>query len=248
MKRIDIEAKSTGQARFGIDLDFPNMLYAAVKLNPHKDAKLLEYDSSEAEKMRGIKKVVPVDSGVAVIGDNSWRCFKAADAISCKWAKADYPDEMEDHWKILSESFIEDRRDGQFLNEGKVDEIVGESGAVQAEYKAPMLAHQPLEPLNAVVKAQDDKIEIWTCTQTPDFVQDLVSKATGVSADRVLVYNQIGGGSFGHRLENSHIKQAAQAAMAVKGQAIKLTYTRETDFCSGLSETDCNESGSRGCI
>ncbi len=44
------------------------------------------YDASKAQAMPGVKKILELKTGVAVIATNSWYAMKAVDAINCEWA------------------------------------------------------------------------------------------------------------------------------------------------------------------
>jgi isoquinoline 1-oxidoreductase beta subunit len=91
MRRIDIVAKSTGTATFGIDLRMPGMVYATVRTNPRLGGGMKGYDASAAEKAKGVLRIVPITGGVGVIADNTWRAFKAASLIKFDWGRAPYP-------------------------------------------------------------------------------------------------------------------------------------------------------------
>jgi len=228
MQRIDIPAKSTGTQAYGIDLVLPDMVHATVKRNPRQGGALLGYDASSAEAMRGVKRVIPVDSGVGVIADNTWRAIQAANAIDFDWGEAPYPAGMDGHWAALAEAFG-DAPDSRMRDDGDVEAALGE-GALRAEYRAPYLAHAPLEPLNAIVKVTPERVDIWTGTQIPRFTQANVAAMTGLAPEAVHVHNQMMGGSFGHRLEDDYVRQAVELAMAMPGTPVKLTYSREEDF------------------
>lgn len=229
MKRIDIFAKSTGTQTYGIDFTLEDMVHATVKRNPRNGGGMKSFDASSAEKMRGVLKIVPLEDGVGVIADNTWRAFRAADAIKCEWEAAPYPPEMQDHWDALSSSFTPEKFDSQPLNEGDVENALSEE-TISAEYKAPYLSHAPLEPVNAVVKVSDGRVDIWTGTQIPRFVQNNVSRITGLKPDDIRVHVMMMGGSFGHRLEDNYIQHAVRLAMETDGRPVKLTYSREEDF------------------
>jgi 4-hydroxybenzoyl-CoA reductase alpha subunit len=70
--RIDSLAKATGQARYTADLTLPRMLYAKVLRSPHAHARILNIDTSRAEKLRGVKAVV---TGVDAAGVK-WGVFR----------------------------------------------------------------------------------------------------------------------------------------------------------------------------
>ncbi|MDZ7824386.1 MAG: xanthine dehydrogenase family protein [Ahrensia sp.] len=231
MKRYDIVAKSTGTLPYGIDFELDGMLYATVKTNPRKGA-MNSFDASKAEKMRGVSKIVPLQNGVGVIADNTWRAFQAAEAILFDWAQAPYPAQMDDHWQALEASFSEEQLDARTRDEGDVVSALVGAGVnvIETEYRAPYVAHQPLEPLGAVARVTTDRIDIWTCTQSPGFARTSVAKQTGMDESKIFLHVLYGGGSFGHRLETQVINQAVTLAQAVSGTPVKLTYRREEDF------------------
>lgn len=230
MQRLDIVPKSTGAIRYGIDLEVEGMKHATVKMNPRQGGVLNGYDASRAEQMRGVEAIVPVPGGVAVVADNTWRAFQAADAIDFDWGPAPYPAEMDAHWETLSNAFVEEQIDSVWREEGDVEHALAEGDVVEAEYRAPYVAHQPLEPLCAIVKIENGGAEVWVGTQMPQFVQGNVAAIAGCKPEDVVLHNQFIGGSFGHRLEDEHIKATAQVAAAMPGVPIKLTYSRESDF------------------
>ena len=229
MQRIDIVAKSTGTQDYGIDVQRPDMLYAAVRLVP-QGAALRGYDATRAETLRGVEKVVALPAGVAVIATSTWHAMQGAQAITLEHDPAPFPPDMAGHWQALSESFTPYRQDSQFRDAGDVEGALAVGTDVEAEYRAPYLAHAPLEPLNATVLYTPERVDIWTGTQVPRFVQTNVAAITGLSAEAVHVHAQMIGGSFGHRLEDEVTRHAAHIAMSVPGRAVKLTYSREEDM------------------
>ena len=230
MLRIDTIAKSTGTQRYGIDFQMDGMVHATVRLNPRQGGELKGYDASAAEAMRGVQKVMPVKGGVAVVADNTWRAFMAAEAIDCDWGDAPYPAEMDGHWQALSDSFNDDQIDSKQRDDGDIDAGLAAGQVIEAEYRVPYLAHAPLEPINAVVKVTETRVDIWTGTQIPRFVQASAAAQTGVDVENVHVHVLMMGGSFGHRLEDEVVKQTVEVAMTMKGTPVKLTYRREEDM------------------
>ena len=230
MRRIDVVAKSTGTQGYGIDAEVDGMVHAAIRLNPAQGGPVNGFDASEAEAMRGVKAVVPVTGGVAVVADNTWRAFRAAEAVKVEWGEADFPAAMEEHWAALGRAFADEAQDSRNRDDGDIEGALGGGEVIEAEYRAPYLAHAPLEPINAVVRVDDDGAEVWTGTQIPRFVQQNVAQVAGLKPDRVVVHVLMMGGSFGHRLEDEVVKQATEIAMTMKGTPVKLTYSREEDM------------------
>jgi isoquinoline 1-oxidoreductase beta subunit len=130
----------------------------------------------------------------------------------------------------VAASFVADRRDSRFKDEGNVETALGGGGVIEAEYKVPYLAHAPLEPMNAVARLDNWRLDIWTGTQIPLFVTAAAASLTGLAADDIHLHAQMSGGSFGRRLEDDYVRQAIELAKAMPGRPVKMTWTREEDM------------------
>ncbi len=230
VQRLDIVAKSTGTLDYGIDVQIAGMKHATVICNPRKGGVMNAFDASAAQQMRGVDAVLEVTGGIAVVADNTWRAMQAAMAVQVDWGPAPYPAEQAQHWAEMEASFTKDRLDKVWRDDGDVDDALSGVDAITAQYRSPYVAHQPLEPLNAVIRVSEDQVDVWTGHQMPRFLQQQVAQITGHDSDQVIFHNQFMGGSFGHRLEFDHIKRCAEIAVNMPGVPIKLTYSREEDF------------------
>lgn len=230
MPRLDVRAKSTGQQTYGIDLFVEGMKHAAVRTNPRQGGDLRSFNGDSAALMHGVEQILEIANGFAVIANNTWNAFRAVNAIEADWGPAPYPAEMSGHWSEVAASFTDDRLDREWRDDGNVAQALASGDRIEAEYRAPYVAHQPLEPLNAIVRVNDASVEVWSGHQMPRFLQQQVAAVAGVDADAVIFHNQYVGGSFGHRLELDFIVRATEIAVQVPGTPIKLTYTREEDF------------------
>jgi CO/xanthine dehydrogenase Mo-binding subunit len=56
--KIDGRVKATGQARYTGDLKFPNMLVGKILTSPHAHARIIRIDTSEAERLPGVKAII----------------------------------------------------------------------------------------------------------------------------------------------------------------------------------------------
>ena len=229
MQRVDIVAKSTGTLKYGIDLDVDGMVHAAVRVNPRRGV-MNGFDATVAEGMRGVAKIVPFTNGVAVIADNTWRAIQAANAIEFDWGPSPYPAEQQGHWDEVAASFTDDRLDRVWRSDGDVDAAFSEADLIEAEYRAPYVAHQPLEPIGAIVRVDDGSAEVWAGQQIQGFVLTKVAEIAGCAPAEVTFHNQFIGGSFGHRLEFENITLATEIAAQLRGTPVKLTFSREEDF------------------
>lgn len=226
-QRLDIVEKATGTLPFGIDFELDGMVHATVKLNPRQGGELLSYDDSSIQNMPGVIGAVRITHGLAVIADNTWRAFKAADAINCEWGPSSYPPEMAQHWEAVADSFVEDRLNNEWQNEG---DVTAAGTSLEAEYRAPYLAHAPLEPLSVTMLVTSDQVTVWVGTQVPTAAQRAIAAMTNLDVEQVTIHNQYVGGSFGHRLEFDFILRCTEVAMTMPGTPVKLTYSREEDI------------------
>jgi len=228
--RTDILAKSTGTQTYGIDMALEGMVYATTRTNPAQGGDILGFDAGRAEEMRGVQAVLPITGGVAVVADNTWRAFQAVQAVECDWGPSPYPGDTVDQFKAVAASFTDDRQDSRFRDDGDVGAALAEGEVLEAEYRIPYLAHAPLEPMSVVVKLEKGRVDIWTGTQIPRFMQANVAALTGIDAENVHVHVLMSGGSFGRRLEDDYVLRAVEVAQQMPGTPIKMVWSREEDF------------------
>jgi isoquinoline 1-oxidoreductase beta subunit len=230
LPRVDMVAKSTGTAEFGVDISLPDMLYATVKKNPRLGGPMNGFDAAKAEGMPGVKRIIPFDDGVAVVATNTWYAFKAAAAIEFDWGDAPYPDSTDSMFEQVRNSFDDDFQDSQFLDTGDVDKAMVESDAIELEYKAPFLAHATMEPMSATALLNDGRLDVWAGTQFPTQAKKDGAAITGLDDENVHVHTPFMGGGFGRRSEVDFVKQAVEVAKAMEGTPVKLAWTREEDM------------------
>jgi isoquinoline 1-oxidoreductase beta subunit len=228
--RLDTRVKVDGSARFGIDAKVPGMVHAAVSCCPVFGGKLASVDDVKAKAMPGVIAVVRMDDAVAVVADRFWRAKTAVDALSIVWDSGDAA-------KIDSEQLdkaYRDALDGPLVtarNDGDTKAALAAPGAkvIEALYEAPYLSHAPMEPLNATVHLQPDRVDVWISTQSPPSALATAAKAAGVPPEQVYVHNNFVGGGFGRRTRHDELIQAVTVAKAV-GRPVKLIWTREQDI------------------
>jgi len=115
-------------------------------------------------------------------------------------------------------------------NDGNVDDAFAKSGKiVEAVYEAPHLAHATMEPLNATVHLQADKLDVWLGSQTPMGSLRQAAAASGLKPEQIAIHNCFLGGGFGRRSINDEMRQAILVAKQV-GKPVKLVWTREEDM------------------
>jgi isoquinoline 1-oxidoreductase beta subunit len=229
LPRVDMLGKVTGTAEFSIDVRLPDMLYATVKMNPQLGGGMKSFDASVAETMPGVKKIIPLEGGVAVIATNTWYAFKAADAISFDWNDAPYPASTAEHFSLVSDAFSSES-DSQMRDDGDVDNSLIEANLVSGEYRVPYLAHATMEPLNAVALLKNGRLDIWAGNQNPTQATKDGAAITGLDESDVHIHTTLMGGGFGRRNEMDFIKYAVAIAKAIPDVPVKTSWSREEDM------------------
>jgi isoquinoline 1-oxidoreductase beta subunit len=230
LPRVDMVAKCTGTATFGIDVRLPDMVFATVRMNPAMGAALVSFDATAAKAMRGVQKVIELPGGIAVIANNTWRAFQAAQAVQCDWAGPAYPASTAAMIEGIVASMADKNRDSRLRDDGNVDQALATGTAIEAEYRVPFLAHATMEPMNAVAWLHDGQLDIWAGVQNPTAARDQAAKVAGLDATKVHLHTTLMGGGFGRRLESDFVVQAVRLAMAMTGKPVKMTWRREEDM------------------
>jgi len=229
MPRTDSPEKVDGSAIFGIDVKVPGLLYAAMARCPVFGGKVKSYDDTNTKKIAGVKQVVQIDRGIAVIATSTWAAFQGRDALAVTFDEG-------------SASTLNSEKIAEMLKEraratAAVAEKIGDVEAalasatknVNASYDAPFLAHATMEPMNTTAWVQHARCEIWAPTQNPQGYRRLAARLTGLPEDQVIVHTTYLGGGFGRRFETDVLEEAVQCSKA-SGGPVRVTWTREEDI------------------
>src|SRR5947199_1737953 len=80
--RVDLPGKVNGTARYAIDVQVPNMLYAAVLRAPVEGSVPDKIDDGKAKAVGGVVRIVRMPYGVAVLAETPWAAFEACRALT----------------------------------------------------------------------------------------------------------------------------------------------------------------------
>ena len=239
-------AKSTGQQTYGIDIKLPGQLVAVIAHPPTFGAKFKSFDGTAAEKIKGVRAVLPVDldrgaKGIAVIADGYWPAKIGRDALQIEWdtSGVDKPDTaaLLAQFKELAKSGGSLAPDVQF--QADISKMAAASNKISAEFVFPYLNHAQMEPLACTVDLKADSCELYYASQMPGVDAGAVASITGLAADKVNIHVQMGGGGFGRRavpsveyvLESVNVARALAAAG--KRAPVKVMWSREDDMHAG---------------
>jgi isoquinoline 1-oxidoreductase beta subunit len=230
MPRIDVVHKIDGSAKFGIDAQLPDMVFAAINACPVPGGKLKSVDETTLAGAPGVLKVVKLDNAVAVVAEGSyWRAKQALARLQPEWdggeaAASIDSDKLSQEFRAALNETMQTAR-----NDGDVDQAMsGAAKTFEAIYETPYLSHSPMEPMNATVHLQPDRLDVWVGTQAADEATEAAAKASGLKPEQVYVHNGFVGGGFGRRDASDEIIQAIEIAKVVQ-KPVKLVWTREED-------------------
>ncbi|HVD76229.1 MAG TPA: xanthine dehydrogenase family protein molybdopterin-binding subunit, partial [Vicinamibacteria bacterium] len=225
-----------GQAQFGMDVRLPGMLTALVARAPVFGGTVKAFRAEKAKAVPGVKAVVQVPSGVAVVGEHFWAAKVGRDALEIDWDLGPGAELSTDR---LREEFraAAGTAGVKAAAAGDVEAGMGTATkTVEAEYEFPYIAHAPMEPLNCTVRIGADGAEVWTGTQFQTMDQGVTAKITGLKPEQVKIHTMFLGGGFGRRATptSDFVSEAVQVAKAVGGGVpVKVVWTREDDIRGG---------------
>jgi isoquinoline 1-oxidoreductase beta subunit len=133
-------------------------------------------------------------------------------------------------WQALSDARTDEFRNSRLRDDGDVEAALNGATVIEAEYRAPFLAHAALEPLSATVLVEADRVHDLDRDAGPRRGARRGGRAhrrRSVAGHRA---RPAAGGSFGRRLDHDYVVQAIQIAATMPGTPIKTTWSREEDM------------------
>jgi isoquinoline 1-oxidoreductase beta subunit len=228
-KRIDSAVKVNGVAAFGIDVRQPKMLHAVVARCPVFGGKVKSFDGSKAKAVRGVKNVVEISTGVAVLAENTWSAMEGRRALSILW---DEGPNGKNSSEVIRKLYQERLEQGGAIarKEGDVDAALrGASKKIEAVYEVPFLAHATMEPMNCTADVRADGCDVYAPTQFQTVNQLTAAKVAGLKPEQVRIHTTYLGGGFGRRAEEDFLIEAVELSKAMS-LPVQVTWSREDDM------------------
>ncbi len=232
--RLDAPDKVSGKAVFGLDVRVPGMLTAVIARPPVFGAKIVSFNGDKARAVPGIKEVVQVQAGVAVVATDFWQARTGRAVLEIVWDKGPgatlSTEGMREQYSNLAKtSGTVARKEGD-----PAQALAKAAKHISAEYEVPYLAHATMEPLNCLVDLRSDSCEIWTGTQFQTVDREAAARIAGLKSEQVKLHTTFLGGGFGRRANprSDFVVEAVDVAKAV-GKPVKVVWTREDDMKGG---------------
>ena len=243
-QRLDIPHKVNGSAQYAIDTRVPGMVYAAVKASPVPWGTLKSYNFDAIKGRPGVIAAVPLKAvpgkrgqpdlqdAVAVVADTWYRAKTALDLLPIEWdfgdsAKASTASYYAEGHRLMEQTGIVSGKP-----DPKAAEIIAASKkVVTASYERPFETHARMEPINATVHVQPDRVDVWSPTQDQSAAILLVADQLKVDPKTVYAHTMFLGGGFGGNGGGGTgvTRQAAEISKQV-GKPVKVIWSREEDL------------------
>jgi isoquinoline 1-oxidoreductase subunit beta len=234
LPRVDGFEKVTGRAKYGIDQRQSGMVYASVLRGPVHGETPVSVDDAAAKAMKGVKNVVRLPYGVAVVADNTWTAFQAKRALKVTWTTTS-----------KARSYSTEKALPEFVarakNPADAGVVMGTHGdtenalksaakRIEATFTCEHVSHVCLEPMNATAVVRGSKLEIWAPSQTATTVIGASSSPLGgFKPEDITAHIPLMGGAFGRRIEVDFVLDAVLIAKAMPGTHVQAVWSREDD-------------------
>ncbi len=218
--QIDEPAFVTGSALFGSDVFLPRMRHAVVARCPVFGGWVASFDAEAALALPGVRRVVEIESGVAVVADDTWSALQGRDALNVRWDYGSAYDLDSDKIRRMALDKI-----GANATPSTDDS----AAVIEAFYEVPYLAHATMEPMICVADVRPDGCDVWVPTQNRQEAKRHAQSITGLPEDAIRIHVTLIGGGFGRRLRVDYVDEAVELSMII-GAPVKIFWTREDDF------------------
>jgi isoquinoline 1-oxidoreductase len=239
-RRVDAIERVTGRAKYSQDITLDGMLFAAVLRAPSRGAKLVSVDTSIAQRMPGVERVVsddgvhggyrggtPVPWCVAVLADTDEHASAALALLQAKWEETAEPLSQLD----LPELLLKSAKDPfQTQEAGSLDDGFRSADSIlEATYYIPYVSNAPMEPRAAVASWDGGRLTVWAGTQRPFGIRTELAQHFEIDEPMVRVIAPEVGGAFGSKSPYSIAIEAARLAK-IAGRPVRVAYSRADDM------------------
>jgi isoquinoline 1-oxidoreductase beta subunit len=236
LPRLDSPDILRGTPVFAGDVRVPGMLTAVVARCPVWGGTVQSYDATAALALPGVRSVVQISSGVAVVGDTYWAAEQGRRALRITWDEGEHAGLSDTMVDAALVSALNAPHQPVVRREGTPGLALQQAARrLEVEYALPYLAHATMEPMVCAADVRADACTVWAPTQLPwapatygGGAVGVVAKLAGVSSDRVTLHTTQLGGGFGRRAEHDFVADAVETSKAV-GAPVRVQWSREDD-------------------
>jgi isoquinoline 1-oxidoreductase beta subunit len=245
-KGVDTDGITTGKPLFGIDVKLPGMLYASIEKAPVFAGKVKSANIDAVKNLPGVRHVLVIDGGItpsaytswepgmepgiAIVADTWWHAQQARDQLKVEWDLGPAAAQSTENFAARSKELLAAPPQRTVRKYGDVDAALHSAAkVVEATYEYPFIAHVTMEPQGATANWKDGKLEMWSTSTLPGNGVQTVAHTLGIKPDDITTHMVRSGGSFGRRLQNDYLVEAAWISKQIAGP-VKLLWSREDDI------------------
>lgn len=238
ISRLDGPWKSSGRVKYTYDVNRSGMLCGKMVFSPYAHAKITSIDTSEAEKMPGVKAVqIMFGAGeevqwagqeiVAIAAETEDQARDAASKVRVGYDRLPH--------------FVEDAdpatAGGQHTKD-LADRTTGDPAAgfqqadatSEGEYGLNVITHCCLEAHGQVTEWNGDALTVWATTQNVSGIGGEFSGSLGIPASKVEVISQVMGGGFGSKFQGDTWGVACAQLAKKAGRPVKMMLERDQEL------------------
>jgi isoquinoline 1-oxidoreductase beta subunit len=187
--------------------------------------KVASFNADKAKAVAGVRNVVQISNGIAVVADNYWAASKGAQAVEVKWDEGRLAT-LDSAAIMKSYKALAEKPGAVARNDGNADTV---AGTFERQYEAPFLAHACMEPMNCTADVKAGSCDVYVPTQGQTASHQAAIAASGLKPEQVKIHTTYLGGGFGRRGEADFVTEAVEVSKAV-GRPVKVVWTREDDI------------------
>ena len=238
ISRTDGPWKSSGHVKYTYDVNLPGMLYGRMALSPYAHAKVVKIDTTEAEKMPGVKGVqIIVEEGkevlwagqeiVALAAETEEQAEAAVDKVHVEYQQLPFNVDDKNPDKVGAEYLkqLSERTNGNPDTGFQEAEVTSEG-----RYGASMITHCCLEAHGSTMEWQGDSLKFYATTQYVSGVSGDVSDAMGTPASKIEVICPVMGGGFGSKFSADTWGVACAQLAKKTGRPVKIMLERDHEL------------------
>jgi len=227
--RIELPDMVYGRAPYGLDLALPGMRVATVVRPPGLGGKPARIDAKRALAVPGMRAVLKIPSGVAVVAEHAAAALAGRAALKVGWSAG--------RKRALASAAIRKqlhqavrRRGAPGRRRGDLERALERAWlTLEAVYETPYLAHATLEPMNCIADVRANGCDVWVPTQAQTATQATAAEIAGLPEKSVAVHTTFAGGGFGRRLETDFVADAVELSKRL-GAPVQVMWTRADDM------------------
>src|ERR1700730_17284307 len=210
-----------------MDAPAPGIRTGAINECPVRGGKLKSVDESVLSGTPGIVGVVKLENAVAVVATGTfWRAKRALSRLQPEWDVGAAGSVDSGQLSAQFRSALTEPKAVTARNDGDVERAFSDAARIfEAIYETPYLSHSPMEPMNATVNLQPDRLAVWGGTQDAEAALGAAARFSGLKPEQVHIHNAFLGGGLGRRDANDEIAQAIAIAKVVR-RPVKLLWGR----------------------